>query len=58
MSKGGSIMKNGKKPTNREKIQIKSNNLDPDNWLIYKKVEGELHLVHRYTNATRVILNS
>ncbi|HDX9589242.1 TPA: hypothetical protein ROX98_002224 [Bacillus pseudomycoides] len=51
-------MKNGKKPTNREKIQIKSNNLDPDNWLIYKKVEGELHLVHRYTNATRVILNS
>ncbi|MFJ8529942.1 DUF6906 family protein [Bacillus sp. NPDC094106] len=57
-------MKNGKNPTKREKIQIKLNNLNnlnnlnPDNWLIYKKVEGELHLVHRYTNVQRVIPNS
>ncbi|QQY95990.1 DUF6906 family protein [Bacillus thuringiensis] len=48
-------MKNGKKPTKREKIQINSYNLNPDRWLIYKKVSNELHLIHRYTNATRVI---
>ncbi|WP_353053736.1 DUF6906 family protein [Bacillus thuringiensis] len=48
-------MKNGKKPTKREKILIKSQNLNPENWLIYKKVEGELHLVHRHTNSIRVI---
>ncbi|WP_412675542.1 DUF6906 family protein [Bacillus mycoides] len=48
-------MKNGKKPTKKEKIHIKSYNLNPDRWLIYKKVSNELHLIHRYTNATRVI---
>ncbi|MFI8707111.1 DUF6906 family protein [Bacillus sp. NPDC077411] len=51
-------MKNGKKPTKREKIHIKSYNLNPDNWLIYKKVDGELHLVHRNTFVKRVIPNS
>ncbi|MFI8709840.1 DUF6906 family protein [Bacillus sp. NPDC077411] len=51
-------MKNGKKPTKKQKMLIKLNNLNPDNWLIYKKVDGELHLVHRYTNATRIISNS
>ncbi|WP_176527647.1 DUF6906 family protein [Bacillus sp. AFS023182] len=50
-------MKNGKKPTKREKNQIKLYNLNPDNWLIFKKVNEELHLVHRYTNAIRVIRN-
>ncbi|MEK4675613.1 hypothetical protein LW858_25195 [Bacillus cereus] len=48
-------MKNGKKPTKREKIHIKSYNLNPDSWLIFKKVNNELHLVHRYTNKTKVI---
>ncbi|AIW83101.1 DUF6906 family protein [Bacillus mycoides] len=48
-------MKNGKKPTKKEKIHIESYNLNPDRWLIYKKVSNELHLIHRYTNATRVI---
>lgn len=48
-------MKNGKKPTKREKIHINSYNLNPDRWLIYKKVSNELHLIHRYTNATKVI---
>ncbi|WP_176543300.1 DUF6906 family protein [Bacillus cereus] len=50
-------MKNGKKPNKREKILIKSQGLNPDNWLIYKKVANELHLVHRFTDATRVIGN-
>ena len=53
-------MKNGKNPTKREKVLIESNGLNPDNWLIYKKVDGELHLIHRYANAKarRVIANS
>ncbi|WP_434087985.1 DUF6906 family protein [Bacillus mycoides] len=48
-------MKNGKRPTKREKIHINSYNLNSDSWLIFKKVDGELHLVHRYTNSKRVI---
>ena len=30
-------MKNGKRPTKREKIHINSYKLNPENWLIYKK---------------------
>ncbi|MGR5969541.1 DUF6906 family protein [Bacillus paranthracis] len=48
-------MKNGKRPTKREKIHINSYNLNPDNWLIYKKVDGQLYLVHRHTHRVRVI---
>ncbi|MEB9377023.1 hypothetical protein P4J09_02950 [Bacillus cereus] len=48
-------MKNGKKLTKREKVHLKSYSLNPDNWLVFKKAGGELHLVHRYTNTTRVI---
>ncbi|AGE80864.1 MULTISPECIES: DUF6906 family protein [Bacillus cereus group] len=48
-------MKNGKKLTKREKMHLKSYKLNPDNWLIFKKVDGELHLVHRHTNSIRVI---
>ena len=51
-------MKNGKNPTKREKILIESNGLKPDEWLIYKKVDGKLHLEHRFTFAKRVIVNS
>lgn len=50
-------MKNGKNPTKRERIHIQSYDLNPDNWLIFKKVSNELHLVHRYTNTTKVIPN-
>ncbi|WP_162875950.1 DUF6906 family protein [Bacillus anthracis] len=48
-------MKNGKKPTKKEKIHIKSYSLNPENWLIFKKISGELHLVHRYTNHIKII---
>ena len=30
-------MKNGKRPTKREKIHIDSYNLNPDNWLILRR---------------------
>lgn len=48
-------MKNGKKLTKREKMHLKSYSLNPDNWLVFKKADGGMYLVHRYTNATRVI---
>ncbi|WP_179883939.1 DUF6906 family protein [Bacillus thuringiensis] len=48
-------MKNGKKPTKKEKMHIESYNLNPEHWLIFKKVSNELHLLHRYTNTTKVI---
>ncbi|MEN3130815.1 DUF6906 family protein [Bacillus albus] len=51
-------MKQGKTPTKREKMLIKSHDLNPDEWLIYKKVAKGLHLVHRDTKATQVIANS
>ncbi|WP_176524630.1 DUF6906 family protein [Bacillus pseudomycoides] len=51
-------MKNGKKPTKKEKLHIKSYNLNPENWLIFKKVDGQLHLLHRNTFAKRIIPNS
>lgn len=50
-------MKNGKKPNKREKIHIQAFNLNPEHWLIFKKVNEELHLVHRFTSDTRIILN-
>ncbi|MEK4414544.1 MULTISPECIES: DUF6906 family protein [Bacillus] len=48
-------MKNGKKPTKREKIHINSYDLNPEDWLIYKKADGQLYLIHRHTNSIRVI---
>ncbi|AGE75838.1 hypothetical protein P9W99_18460 [Bacillus cereus] len=51
-------MKNGKKPTKKEKIHIESHNLNSDNWLIFKKLSNEMHLVHRDTNTTKVIPNA
>ncbi|WP_439328614.1 DUF6906 family protein [Bacillus cereus] len=51
-------MKQGGNPTKREKILIKSHNLNPNNRLICKEVAQELHLVRWYANTTRVITNS
>ncbi|MED2772113.1 hypothetical protein P4276_01705 [Bacillus thuringiensis] len=48
-------MKNGKRPTKREKIYINSYNLNSDNLLMYKKANGRLHLIHRHANSIRVI---
>ncbi|MCP8969696.1 DUF6906 family protein [Ectobacillus ponti] len=48
-------MKNGKKPTRRQSGHIQSYGLSPENWLIFKIVDGDMHLVHRFTGQTRVI---
>ncbi|WP_170957363.1 DUF6906 family protein [Bacillus thuringiensis] len=50
-------MKNGKRPNKREKIHIQSHDLNPQDWLIFKKVNGEMHLVHRTTGGTCIIPN-
>lgn len=50
-------MKNGKRPTRREKEVISKYRLNPENWLVSKKNDGMLTLIHRYTNSVRSIPN-
>lgn len=49
-------MKNGKTPTKKQKIAIKSSGLNPENWLIFKKDHNALYLVHRETGTTKTVL--
>lgn len=49
-------MKAGKRPTLRQKIAIKWAGLNPNNWLVFKNLPDELHIVHRQTGRTKVIL--
>ncbi|QOK28033.1 hypothetical protein IIE26_05010 [Cytobacillus oceanisediminis] len=48
-------MKKGLRPTKSQKMAMKAVGLNSANWLVFKKVYGELHLVHRETGTTRVI---
>jgi hypothetical protein len=48
-------MKNGKRPTRREKTLIAGTCSDPDNWLVSKRLPRSLHLVHRLTKSIKVI---
>ena len=48
-------MKHGTKPTKAQHIFIKSYRLNPENWLVTKNLPGELHLVHRHTNTTKIL---
>jgi hypothetical protein len=48
-------MKNGKKPTRRQKEAIRYVQLNPDNWLVVKSLPNELHIMHRETGSIRVI---
>lgn len=49
-------MKHGRKPTLKQKIAIKNNGYNPDNWLVIKKIANELHLVHRYIGTLKKII--
>lgn len=40
-------MKNGKKPTLRQKKIMKASGLVPENWLVVKDLDSELHVVNR-----------
>lgn len=48
-------MKNGKKPTRRQKLAIKAVGLNPKNWLVIKNLQDKLHIVHRETGRQREI---
>ncbi|MGC4378292.1 hypothetical protein WD019_15390 [Fictibacillus sp. Mic-4] len=48
-------MKNGKRPTKRQKEHIKAMGLNPENWLIIKNLHNEMHLVHRETGSKRIV---
>ena len=46
---------NGKKPTHEQRKLISENGLYPADWLVTKNTPTEMHLVHRYGAATRII---
>jgi hypothetical protein len=48
-------VKHGLRPSKRQRIAIKAVGLNPDNWLVFKSIEGDLHLVHRETGTTKII---
>lgn len=48
-------MKQGKKPTRKQKEAMEFCGLSPDKWLVSKANNGELLLVHRETGTTKLI---
>jgi hypothetical protein len=48
-------MKQGKRPTKKQKMALKAARLNPENWLVTKNVQGKLHIVHRETGRERII---
>lgn len=49
-------MKNGKAPTRRQKQAMVTSGLNPNHWLVYKKKSDYLHIVHRETGTTKMII--
>jgi len=48
-------MKNGKRPTRREKELLSRMRLNVENWLVVKHTSTEMEIMHRHTGRTRVI---
>lgn len=48
-------MKHGKKPTRRQKQDIASVRLNPDNWLVCKDTPEELVIEHRISGKVKII---
>ena len=49
-------MRNGKKPTRKQKIRLGQAGLSPENWLVIKqKQNGELVILHKPTDKIRVV---
>jgi hypothetical protein len=49
-------MRNGRKPTRKQKIRLGQAGLAPENWLVVKqKQNGELIILHKRTNMIRVV---
>ena len=48
-------MRNGRKPTRKQKIRLGQAGLAPENWLVVRqKPDGEL-ILHKHTNTIRVV---
>lgn len=49
-------MRNGRKPTRKQKIRLGQAGLAPENWLVVRqKPDGELIILHKRTNMIRVV---
>ena len=49
-------MRNGKKPTRKQKVRLGQVGLSPENWLVIRqKQDGELIILHKHTNTVRVV---
>ena len=49
-------MRNGKKPTRKQKIRLGQAGLAPENWLVVRqKPNGELVILHKITDNIRVV---
>ncbi|QSF42693.1 DUF6906 family protein [Paenibacillus tianjinensis] len=48
-------MKQGKRPTRRQKEEIKANGLIMDNWFVERDTREELVLINRYSGKPRTI---
>lgn len=46
-------MKQPKRPTNRQKEDMKFYGLDPSNWLVERDTPDEFVVVHRYTGTIK-----
>lgn len=52
---GIDAMKQGKRPTKRQKLLMEQNALNSNEWLVVKSLTTELHLVHREKQDQLVI---
>lgn len=43
----------GKNPTRKQKILMKENNLNPNNWLVLKILKDKLWIQHKISQKTR-----
>ena len=48
-------MKNGKAPHKKDKIAMSKVGLNHENWLVFKRVDNMIHIVHRITGTVRII---
>lgn len=49
-------MRNGRKPTRKQKIRLGQAGLAPENWLVVRQnPDGELIILHKHTNTIRVV---
>lgn len=49
-------MRNGKKPTRKQKIRLGQAGLAPENWLVIRqKLNSELVIIHKHTDTVRVV---